>query len=86
MQTTKPDEFEDGLIALVGGELTVNLIAAVVLILHALHETVRASWAPPAIVFVASAVGLLVTSAVADFRRRLIINFPQGPPPLELLC
>jgi hypothetical protein len=63
------DTAEDLLFALVAGELFVNLLAALVLVLHALHGPPRSTWAPIWAVFVASALGLLLTAAVADVRR-----------------
>jgi hypothetical protein len=60
---------EDLLCALVAGEVFVNLLSALVLILHALHGPLRPTWAPIVAVFVASALALLLTAGVADFRR-----------------
>jgi hypothetical protein len=57
------------LYAVVVGEGFVNLLAALVLILHALHGPPRPTWAPIVAVFVASALALLLTAGVADVRQ-----------------
>jgi hypothetical protein len=80
MDTTRLDVAEDWLSALVAVEVFANALAAVILILHALHGPPHAAWGPPGIVFAATAVALLATAAIADFHRRPRPSAPvRGP-------
>jgi hypothetical protein len=80
METTTVDVGEAWLSALVALEVFANLLAAVIVILHALHGSSRAIWELPGLVFAATALALLVTAAIADFRGRPRSSTPRRSP------
>ena len=66
------EERDDWLFVLVLAEGFVSLVCAYDLILLALYGVLQQRWVPHVTVFLAASVAMVLTSALADYRRRRV--------------